>query len=390
MTEPLILKPEEVARRRSQTLEKKNLEADMEKEDEFQNTAGFVKIDYESQGRFATPPTLYFDDFNGKHINDIELSTQDNLLENLVVILNDLKRNEPDFNIKDMTAEDILETLIAIKQQYEGNTHIHYWICQCQSEKSDKDRVVNEYIIELSDLTFKSMDQVDEEMRAYMASRFAEMSDDEFKQFLIRKYKNNPLDDIDLHTREMEVSTIKVKEPFTILADGALYTIRYPRLEDVLKAKKFSDKLYGSKIKNIQNRREANVPLHELKQKKEDEINALKEAQGKDLVLYAKSMMLITKNNVVLSDDQKYEEFKNGIKRKTMRNIEDLFENIEFGLNSEAELVCPLCGESDKRLLRDVIDPRQLLPLNYRKQHTGDVTERKPKFNSGLDIYFGI
>jgi hypothetical protein len=100
--------------------------------------------------------------------------------------------------------------------------------------------------------------------------------------------------------------------------------------------------------------------------------------------------MLITKNNLILSDSEKYEEFKNVIKRKTMRNIEDLFENISFGLQTETELICPLCGESEKRLLRDFIDPRQLLPLNYRKQDSGNDAQRKSQLNSGLDFYFGI
>jgi len=390
MAESFILKPEEVARRRNQTIENKKLEEQTEKENEFQNTAGLVKINYESQGRFGTPTTLYFDDFNGQHINDIELSTQDNLLENLIVILNNLKRNEPNFNIKDMSAEDLLETLIAIKQQFEGNTHIHYWVCNCQSEKSDKDRIINELILELSDLNFKSMTQVDEEMKKFLTERFAEMTSDEFKQYLLVKYKTNPLDDIDTYTKEEEISKVLVKEPFHIIAQKDIYTIRYPRLEDIIKAKKYADKLYGSKIKNIQNRREANVPLYELKEKKENEIKELKDEQAKVIVLYAKSMMLITKNNLILSDSEKYEEFKNVIKRKTMRNIEDLFENISFGLQTETELICPLCGESEKRLLRDFIDPRQLLPLNYRKQDSGNDAQRKSQLNSGLDFYFGI
>src|SRR5690606_5176340 len=158
-----------------------------------------------------------------------------------------------------------------------------------------------------------------------------------------------------------------------IISDNDIYTIRYPRIEDIIKAKKYAEKIYAPKIKNIQNRKEANVPLHELKAKKALEINQLKEEQGKMLVLYAKALMLQTKNGLVLSDADKYNEFQNNIKRKTMRGIENLFEIIQFGLSTELELVCPICGETEKRLLREVIDPRQLLPLNYKQQNDGDV-----------------
>jgi hypothetical protein len=206
----------------------------------------------------------------------------------------------------------------------------------------------------------------------------------------LKKYKNNPLDDIDSYTREQEISTILIKEPFHIIAGNDVYTIRYPRLDDVIKAKKFAEKLYSPKIKNIQNRKEHGVPLHELKDKKENEIKALKDEQASTIVLYAKSMMLVSKNGMILADNDKYEMFKNEIKRNTIRNIEDLFDNIQFGLQTEAELSCPICGETEKRLLRDFLDPRQLLPFNHKRTSNGDAPERELRLNPGFDLYFGI
>jgi hypothetical protein len=390
MSESPILRPEEVARRRSETTAKKIEEQKQQEiKQELQNTAGLVKINYESMGRFGTPETLYFDDFVGRHVNDIELSTQDNLLENLVTILNELKKNEESFDVKDMTSEDLLETLIAIKQQFEGDAHIHYWICDCQMEKSDKDRIINEYQLRLSELQFKSMLDVDKEMKEYMTEVFASMSDEQFKQYLIQKYKKNPLDDIDMHTREKEVESIIVKEPFNILSGQDVYSIRYPRVDDIIKAKKYTEKIYNPKIKTIQNRREANVPLHELKAKKDLEIETLKEEQAKTLVLFAKAMMLQNKNDIPLSDTDKIEEFKN-MKRQTTRNIENLFDILKFGLSTELELICPICGQSEKRLLRDSIDPRQLLPLNYKQSDTGDASKRNVGVNTGFNFYFGV
>jgi hypothetical protein len=192
-----------------------------------------------------------------------------------------------------------------------------------------------------------------------------------------------------MHTREKEVEGIIVKEPFNILSGQDVYSIRYPRVEDVLKAKKYAEKIYNPKIKTIQNRREANVPLHELKAKKDLEIETLKEEQAKTLVLFAKAMMLQNKNDIPLSDTDKIEEFKN-MKRQTTRNIENLFDILKFGLSTELELICPICGQSEKRLLRDSIDPRQLLPLNYKQSDTGDASKRNVGVNTGFNFYFGV
>ena len=54
-------------------------------------------------------------------------------------------------------------------------------------------------------------------------------------------------------------------------------------------------KKYNPKIKSVQNRKEAGVPLHELKVKKEEEIQKLKLEMGKLIILYAKSQILLQK-----------------------------------------------------------------------------------------------
>lgn len=380
-----ILSPEEVTRRR-------NSKSEIQETEEIKavSYAGSVEIQYESMGRFSTPEILHFKDYTNNDINNLTLSNDDDLLDTLLTILNANKMDEKDFNIEDMTAEDLMETLIAIKIQFESPFQEIRWICPCQADKEDSDRIVNDFSFDLRTATYISIEQVDEILKEELSSLFMDLSEDEFKQFLIKKYKDNPLDDIDSYTREMEIAKIKVNDLIYVMSGDDIYGFRYPRIKDILKAKKYSDKIYLPKIKSVQNRKEANVPLFELKMKKEKEIKSLKEEQAKLIILYAESMMLVSKNEVELTDYEKFVEYKEVMPRNISNYIHDVFDKIQFGLQHEMELVCPICGETEKRSLQQVLDPRELLPNRNGRKSTPISTSRESGQHSRAIIYFGI
>lgn len=383
--ESLILHPDEVKRRRdSKPPQEENENIDIV------NYGDSVKIEYESMGRFNTPRVLHFYDFTNRQINDIALCSHDDLLDTIISILQENKVEEDDFKIEFMTAEDLLETVIAIKQKFESTSYTHYWICDCQVDKDDSERIINEDIFDLNDFQYKSIEQVDEQMKLFMKDIFDNMTDDEFKKYIVKKYKDKPIDDIDSYTREMEVQSFKVKEPITINVGNDVYTIRYPRLIDVVKAKRYAEKKYASKIKMVQNRREANVALADLKERKKKEIDNLKREQAKILILYANAMMIQTKNDIALSDEDKLNEYANNLSRTVTKNIKEIFKQIDFGLSNDIELACPLCGKVDKRRLRDIIDIRQLLPHGDDQKPDSVSSKGKQGFNSGFTLHFGV
>jgi hypothetical protein len=384
-----ILNPEEVKKRRRTTVE--DTEA-IEKEQEAvaKNFANTVQVDFESMGRFDTPATLHFKDYSQTHINNIQLSSQDNLIDVICTTLDDLIRDEIDFTVEDMTAEDLLETLISIKAQYESRYHTHRWLCECQNDSDEKNKIINEFQLDLLELNYKSITDVDKEMKEYFKSKLDLLSDEEFKQYLYKKYKDNPIEDIDSYTREMEIEKIEVKEPIYFISGDDTYGVRFPRVKDIIKAKNYAQKVYAPKIKSVQNRREHDVPLAELKEKKDKELQLLKEEQGKLLFLYAKAMILVSKNGKILSDKEKFEEYSEVITRHTVDNINEFFEKIQFGLQHEIELVCPLCGNPDKRWLQRVIDPRELLPYGNSDRNKSIPSTGESGQRSGFDIYFGI
>jgi predicted transcriptional regulator len=384
-----LLHPDEVKRRRESKTVQEDIKENIEDID-IVNFGDSVKIEYESMNRFDTPRVLHFRDFTNRQLNDLTLCGHDDLLETLISILQENKVEEDDFKIENMTAEDLLETVIAIKQKYESTSHIHYWICDCQIDKDDADRIINENVLNMNEFDYKSIEQVDENMKEFMKDILDNMTDEEFKSYIVKKYKNKPIDDIDSYTREMELERIAIKEPISITVGKDEYTLRYPRLVDVVKAKKYSERKFASKIKSVQNRREANVSLADLKERKKKEIDDLKREQAKLLVLYANSMMIQTKNDKVLSDEEKFDEYSNKLSRTVTKNIKETFKQIDFGLSTELELACPLCGEVSKRRLRDVIDIRQLLPYGDNNRSDTISSKGKQGYDSGFTLHFGV
>lgn len=380
-----ILSPDEVNRRR-------NSKPEIQESEEIKaiNYAGLVEIQYESMGRFDTPEILHFKDYTNNDVNNLTLSSDDDLLDTLLTILNTNKMDEEDFNTEDMTAEDLMETLIAIKIQFENPFQEIRWICPCQSDKDENDRIINDFSFDLRTATYICMEQVDEILREELKSEFIQMSDEEFKSFLYKKYKDNPLDDFDSYTREMEINKIKVTDQIYAISNDDIYGFRYPRIKDILKAKRYADKIYLPKIKTVQNRKEANVPLFELKMKKEKEIKSLKEEQAKLIILYAEAMMLVSKNGIELSDSEKFNEYKDKMPRAVSDHIKEIFNKIQFGLQHEVELTCPICGATEKRSLQQILDPRELLPNRNGRKSTPISTPRESGQHSRAIVYFGI
>ena len=140
----------------------------------------------------------------------------------------------------------------------------------------------------------------------------------------------------------------------------------------------------------VQNRREANVPLHELKEKKEEEIKQIKDEQAKYLILYAKAMCLDSINDINLPNNEKFNKFSNEIPRHIIRQLDELLTILDFGLKTEIDLECPICGTIERRLLREVIDIRQLLPYGDSYNTKRISSERNSGVFAKSNFYFGV
>lgn len=382
--ESILITPEELQKLRKQ---RKSIDPIIEQKfEKYSQRGDQVEIHYESKGRFSTPETLYFSDFKIEDVNNLTISKQEDILENVLVILNKRKNQETEFDVAMMTTEEFMETLVAIKLQFNTKFHTHHWQCKCQNDiDNESDRKTNETIVDLSNLQYRSIDEADKIFKQKFEEEFHKLTKEQFNEYLLRKYQNSPID-IDSWSIEKELQTVQVQEPF-YYRDSAtenIYGFRFNRIGDIVEAQKYIKKKYSGQIATIQKRPLPHgVPLVEAKQQKDTEIEDLKTKEAREVLLIARSFALITHNGKSIENiNERFELYKN-LSRETMFNLNDFLKKIEYGIYQEIDLVCPLCGETEKRLLQREFNPIELLPFDVDPQG-------KQGKSIGLDIYFGV
>jgi len=361
MSEDLILTPDEVAKRRA----RKKVE-EVKKpvnENKFYNKAGGIFIQYESKGRFDTKTELGFKDFTGADVNDIIFSRKEDLLENVITMLNkNMIQQEEMSDVGDMTMEEFLETIIAIKKQFNTHLHKHLWMCSCQSSRPQEDQQISETEINLNTINYQSIEEADAEFRKAYKEDIDNLSDSEWVSFVGTYYKGQK--DASVWTKDDEVNKIQIKEPIRIHDDaGNVYDFKLTRMKDVIHAQKLANKKYSSRITAVHNRKEHGVALADLKEKKQKEVQQLEYERDKAIMLYGKAMSLVKMNGRELSDSEKIETYSN-FPRSLLLDYMTFIDKIRFGVNDTVELSCPVCGKVSKESLRQEFDIIQLLPFD--------------------------
>lgn len=374
---------EEVQKRRER--KRVNDTVEVPKIDQKAAISGRVRIDYESMGRFSIPSTLYFKDYSTADINSIVMSSHEDMVATLVPILNGMVcgDNIEGFNSENMTIEEFVETLVAVKRQFNTSIHKHPYMCDCQYDKPEADQKLETAEINLNNIKYKSIEQVDEEIKAVFKENFDLFTDEEwgvYKSNYAIKHNVNP----DEVTKESIINNIKVTEPFIVNPDGHEISLRLTRISDLLKAQKMLDKEYTPKIKRIQNRTEHGVPGEELSAKKQKEIDELQKEKAKKLLLYTKAFSIISLDGKVLSDQEKINmiEDRDIFPRRVTSDIDSFLDQVKHGIFDTVEFTCPSCGKKNKEDLQYNISTTELLPLNSKD-------ERDNRYITRLDIRFG-
>lgn len=355
------------------------------KPDQKSAISGKVKIDYESMGRFSIPATLYFKDYSLSDINSIVMSSQEEMISTLVPILNGMVCGEgsENFNSENMTIEEFIETLVAVKRAFNTAIHKHPYMCECQYDKPEADQKLETAEVNLNTIKYKSIEQVDEEIKATFKENFDLLSDEEweaYKSNYALKYNINSEE----VTKETVINNIKVSEPFFINPDDHEIALRLTRISDLLKAQKILDKEYAPKIKRIQNRTEHGVPGEELSAKKQKEIDELQKEKAKKLISYTKAFSIISVDGKTLSDQEKIAmiEDRDIFPRRVMADIDSFLDQLKHGIFETIEFSCPSCGKKNKEDLQYNISVTELLPLNSKD-------ERDNRHLTRLNIRFG-
>jgi len=378
--ESILINPEELKKKR------KSRESEQEEPEVYRMKGNSVEINFDSEGRFSLPKTMLFEDYSVADIQEFAVVDIDDILETLVVILDRLKNQDCEISIVKAVPHEFLEILFGMKAKFDTPVYKHHWMCECQHGKPEDEQQVSEVSINLGDFKFKSISEVDEKFRRQFKEVFKKVSPEEFKRYLKNKYKNNEVN-IDLWDINQELESIKVKEPINYenLKDGRIYSFNLMRIENIIKAQRIVKDKYKPLIKSIHDRKNNGKPLHIFKAEKEEELKKVNRKKAKDIITYTEAMTLFAIDGKELKDnDERIREYSK-LKRDDYFDLENFLKDIDFGLQYDAKLSCPLCGKTERRLLQQNIDPIELLPVDP------DSKDRSIQRDGGqLNIYFGV
>jgi len=379
--ESILINPRKIREKRSEV----KVEEDKIK---YRKKGNSVEINFESEGRFSVPDTMFFEDYDVEHVQQLATIDVDDILETVTSILEEIKNKDCAISVGEMTASEFLEALVGIKYKFDTKDIKHFWMCDCQSGKPEEEQKVNETFIDITTLKYRSIKDADEAFKNRFRDIFKTLTDAEFKEYLKNRYATAPLENYDTWTREQEVETIKIKEPifYKSRLSGNLYGFELMRIRHVVQAQREINKKYRSKIKAIANRpNTSNTPLPEFKSEKEEEIKKLEKEKMRDLLIYSQAFTLTSMNGQRgINNGEKVKHYLK-LKREEYFDLGNYLNDIEYGIYDERDFTCPLCGKVERRLLQREINPIELLPINpdSKKQNKQEGL-RKP------NIYFGV
>ena len=342
-----------------------------------------IEIHYETEGRFNTPAIGYVEDFNVEGLNSLASATEDNLIETLVAIIN--KQLYDGVRAEEMLQEEFMETLYAIKQKDPNiKVHKHYWIHRCPNREQGQEPELSTTEIPIrgeGSLNTRSIKQAEEELRKIAKQSFDLMSADEFQLYLQGKYGKDVI-----ITKEEEVKRISIREPFKVRDGDTIFTFRFSRMKDSIKAQREGNQRFSGKIRAIKSRQIHGANASTLKQIKEDELKKVLSEKQQFVAIYAKAQTLLTKDGKPLSDEQKHTEYKK-LSREALQELAKYLQVVSFGLVDERTLLCEHCGNTERRSLHRDFHPIEFIPVEERNSKLDP--RSKLGVHSKVGVYFG-
>ncbi|MCP4650359.1 MAG: hypothetical protein GY853_09820 [PVC group bacterium] len=283
MSETHLISPEEIEKRKAQrkprVIKDHTEEEVVEREtkiegNKFVNTAGKVRINFETLGRFDIPKTLHFDDYTGQHVLDITMSSEENFVENLLTIMQELMQEKENYNIGDMLPQEFIEAMVGIKQKFNTPLHEHRWLCDCQLDDDNKEpQTLN---IDLRELNYVSILEADEKLKEFFKPYFEKISDEQFLQYLKTKYGDEEeVINVEDYDRDIELNKVRLEEPILQNVGDDTFKFRFARMKDIITAQKIVDNKYAVDIKKIEMKKPHGVKKLELEISKEKEMSVI-------------------------------------------------------------------------------------------------------------------
>lgn len=393
---PLLIPPDEydrltksknVKRLNPSTIEIKNISDNNIPEGKYRNLGNKLSIDLETNGRFSIPKKVYFNDYTTEDVNALITSREEDIYETLISILERCKDEDAtgqSFSIGEMTINEFFELLIGMKSQFDTPLHIHRWICSCQDEYQDSLKTPSEIEINLNELTYKSIEQADEEIQEMYRDYILNLSEDSYNQFLLQRFEDK-FEEFRHLSREDIIKDIIIKEPLSIYDNGKIYKFKFIRVKNSVEAYRKVCSEIDPKIRLERNKQYHGMSREEINAKKEEIIQNLKLDKARKALLYAQAISLESVDDRQLKTfSDKLGEYKK-LSRSGMMDFLRMADLCLTGVNTEFDQVCNLCGKTERGFLQRKINPIELLPLSSDSESS---TKRKLSKSSGINIFF--
>lgn len=333
---------------------------DFEEIEQFVNRGDVTKVELETGGRFDAPPVLYFNDYTTRHVNDLAVTRPEDLIETIIAILSECVVE--DFKCEDLLMEEFLEVMIGMKLQFNTKNHTHRFECDCQNELPKKDRKLSEYVIDISTLKYKSIEDSENDVRKWLKTNLDSMSEEQFLLYKQHKYRNEDIS-IPNVTRGEIVAEFSIKDTATVVgANGDVYSYRFPRIGDLVRGIKLAHQKINPLIRKEKAKTLHGVKKEEMEGIKRDALDKLNREKNKLTLMYSRAISLKTFNDMEPSIEQKLKIYSD-MPRKVMTSLAAYFNRINFGLFDERDITCNLCGNTDGRLLQRETNGVEFLPI---------------------------
>lgn len=353
--------------------------------DKYRIKSGKVRIDFESEGKFSLPESLWFEDYDVEDINDIVLAKEDEILETLIAILNKYVEasDGEKVDVGDSLIEEFFEILIGMKIAFNTYKHQHKWICRCQKDVPDEQKKASTFEIDLTTIQYRSISEVEKDLKEYMKSEFERMSDEAFKNYLSNRYEEEVS-----YTREEEVENIKVMDSIIVPLGENVYKFRFTRIRDLAEGYKIAAKEFDGQIRKIEQKyRFTGSDNEEAIENKKQALDKVNQEKAKKAIIYSQALSLISENGVEIKTAEEKINIFRKMKRFGFINLSSFLERIKFGVQDERDFVCDLCRTTVRGYLQRRFNPLELLPLDESQQH---VTRGELQSNTGPNVYFGV
>jgi len=356
--------------------EENNLETEVSLEEALQlaeetegNSAygGRLKVEFETMGRFDLPDTMFYDNYKTSDIQELGLTRDEDMMATLVSVLDKRNVGNNKVSLNDALMEEFYEVLINIKAQYDTDDHTFHYMCDCQSQKPDNQRLPSTYKLKISELKYRSITEAEENLRKQMKPFFDDMSNEEFSNTYIKKVYGKAIET----TKEAELMKIKIKEPLmfkSLVKPNEVLQLRFTRVKDLIFGMQVVSRMFSPKIKKIRNTYKANMKEAELNEWKQSEIEKIEIEKVKRAIEFTKSQSLLSVNGKPFATQQDKINYYLNMDLIDMKALSNYFDAISFGLYDEREMSCEHCGKTEKRELHREFSPMEFLPTKNDKR----------------------